>query len=57
MVVNVGIKQACDYAKQIGARHTWLIHMTHALGYEELLATCPPGIAPAYDGLTVDSSY
>ena len=54
---HLSFDQACDYAEQIGARHTWLIHMTHALGYEELLAACPPGIAPAYDGLTVNSSY
>ena len=54
---HLSFDQACDYAEQIGARHTWLIHMTHALGYEELLAACPPGIAPAYDGLTINSSY
>jgi phosphoribosyl 1,2-cyclic phosphate phosphodiesterase len=44
-------EQALDWAKRIGARQTWLIHMTHDLEYEELSQRLPPGIQVAYDGL------
>ncbi|WP_274572359.1 MBL fold metallo-hydrolase [Neisseria leonii] len=52
---HLSFGQACAYAAQIGARQTYLIHMTHSLDYFDLLDRCPPGIAPAYDGLTVCS--
>jgi len=44
-------EQALDWAKRIGARQNWLIHMTHDLEYEELSQRLPPGIQVAYDGL------
>jgi hypothetical protein len=28
--------------------------MTHEVGHQELLDALPPGVEPAYDGLTVD---
>jgi phosphoribosyl 1,2-cyclic phosphate phosphodiesterase len=40
-------------ARKIGARETWLTHLTHRTGHAELAAELPPGIAPAFDGLTV----
>ncbi len=54
---HLSFEQACDYAKRIGAKQSWLIHMTHALDYDDLLARSPKGIAPAYDGLTVTSEW
>ncbi len=31
-----------------------LTHMNHSLDYDALSACCPPGVEPAYDGLTVE---
>jgi hypothetical protein len=28
--------------------------MNHALDYDSLAARCPPGVEPAYDGLTIE---
>ncbi|WP_037587179.1 MBL fold metallo-hydrolase [Stenoxybacter acetivorans] len=50
-------EQAFAFAERIAAKHTYFIHMTHALEYESLLAQCPPNAAPAYDGLQVRSRY
>lgn len=50
---HLSFDQACAFAQRIAAQQTYLIHMTHSLGYEDLQQRCPPNIAPAYDGLTV----
>jgi phosphoribosyl 1,2-cyclic phosphate phosphodiesterase len=42
-----------DAAKKIGARQTYLTHLTHRTGHAELERELPRGIAPAFDGLTV----
>ena len=31
-----------------------LTHMNHAVDYDTLAARCPPGVEPAYDGLTIE---
>jgi len=41
-------------ARQIGARRTFLTHLTHATPHAELAASLPPGVAPAYDGLVIE---
>ena len=38
----------------IGARRTYLTHLTHETGHAELAGAAPAGIVPAYDGLTVE---
>lgn len=43
--------EAIAAAKQIGARVTYLIHLTHEVEHEELEARLPAGIHLAYDGL------
>ena len=48
------IDEAVACAEEIGARETWLIHLTHEVDHEELDATLPPGIRLAYDGLVLD---
>lgn len=47
------IDQAVEWAKRIGAKHTWFTHMSHELGHEETNRTLPAGIELAYDGLTL----
>ena len=50
---HLSISEAVSAAKKVGARQTWLTHLTHRTGHAELEAELPPGIAPAFDGLTV----
>lgn len=51
---HFNVEEAVEAAREIGARRTFLTHMTHFLGYRELAAWLPDGIEPAYDGLAVD---
>jgi phosphoribosyl 1,2-cyclic phosphate phosphodiesterase len=41
-------------AQALGARRTYLTHLTHETGHAELAAQLPDGVYPAYDGLTVE---
>lgn len=48
------IAEAVAAAKEIGARETWLIHLTHDVEHDEIEATLPDGIRLAYDGLVLE---
>ena len=50
---HMSISEAVSAAKKVGARETWLTHLTHRTGHAELEAELPHGVAPAFDGLTV----
>ncbi len=50
---HLSVSEAVAAAQKIGARETWLTHLTHRTGHAELAAELPSGIAPAFDGLTV----
>ena len=50
---HLSVSEAVNAARKIGARETWLTHLTHRTGHAELAAELPRGIAPAFDGLTV----
>jgi phosphoribosyl 1,2-cyclic phosphate phosphodiesterase len=50
---HLSVSEAVSAAQKIGARQTWLTHLTHRTGHAELEAELPRGIAPAFDGLTV----
>lgn len=47
------VEQAVQWARRIGARHTWLTHIAHELGHEETNRTLPDNIRLAYDGLSL----
>lgn len=51
---HLSIEEAIATARDLGAERTYLTHLTHETGHAELTAQLPPGIAPAYDGLTVE---
>jgi phosphoribosyl 1,2-cyclic phosphate phosphodiesterase len=51
---HLSVSEAVDAAQKVGARHTWLTHLTHRTGHADLERELPAGIAPAYDGLTID---
>jgi phosphoribosyl 1,2-cyclic phosphate phosphodiesterase len=45
------IREAVEVAKTIGARITYLIHLTHEVDHEACEKTLPPEVRLAYDGL------
>lgn len=51
---HLSYDQAVAYARRIGARRTFMIHMTHEFEHEELEGMLPEGMRAAYDGLTVE---
>lgn len=53
-ISHFSLEGALAVAGKVGARHTWLTHLSHQLPrYEELLAELPKGVQPAYDGLVI----
>ncbi len=48
------IDEAIEVAQRIGARRTFLVHMTHTVSHAETSARLPDGVALAYDGLALD---
>ncbi len=48
------IAEAVAAAERIGARETWLIHLTHEVEHDEVEATLPSGVRLAYDGLVLE---
>lgn len=51
---HLSLGEAVDAAARIGARQTFFTHLTHETSHAALEAALPAGIAPAYDGLTVE---
>ena len=55
-ISHFSLEGALKVAERVGAKHTWLTHLSHQLPrYEELSAELPPHIRPAYDGLTIEA--
>jgi phosphoribosyl 1,2-cyclic phosphate phosphodiesterase len=51
---HFNVEEAVAVAREIGARRTFLTHLTHRVRHQALLDALPPGVEPAYDGLTID---
>ena len=51
---HLSIAEAVETAQALGARRTYLTHLTHETGHAELAGQLPDGILPAYDGLAVE---
>ena len=50
---HLSVSEAVAAAQKVGARETWLTHLTHRTSHAELEKELPHGIAPAFDGLTI----
>jgi phosphoribosyl 1,2-cyclic phosphate phosphodiesterase len=50
---HFNVEEAVETARAVGARRTFLTHLTHRVTHAQLLARLPEGVEPAYDGLTV----
>ena len=51
---HMSIDQAIEAACQIGAKQSYLIHMTHHIRHEEVDTQLPDGINLSYDGLALE---
>ena len=54
-ISHFSIEEAVSVAQKVGARHSWLTHLSHQLpSYEDLVNELPEEILPAYDGLILE---
>ena len=54
-ISHYSLWQAIEVAQKVGAKHSWLTHLSHQLPcYEELTKELPEGILPAFDGLVIE---
>jgi len=51
---HFNIEEALETATQLGAKRTFLTHLTHRVSHEDLSSRLPPGVFAAYDGLKVE---
>ena len=51
---HLSIEEAIEVAQSLGARRTYLTHLTHETGHADLAGRLPDGIFPAHDGLAVE---
>jgi phosphoribosyl 1,2-cyclic phosphate phosphodiesterase len=48
------IEEAIECSRRIGAKDTYLIHLTHDIDHDEFERTLPAGVRLAYDGLKLE---
>ncbi len=54
-ISHFSLEEAVQTAQKVGAKHSWLTHLSHQLpSYNELAGQLPEGISPAYDGLIIE---
>ena len=54
-ISHFSIEEAIEVAQKVGARNSWLTHLSHQIPqHQVLLDTLPAGIRPAYDGLVLE---
>ena len=52
---HFSLQEALELAGRIGARHTWLTHLSHAFpSHPRFCEQLPPNVQPAYDGLVIE---
>ena len=51
---HLTVAECIDLLQRIGAKQSYMIHMTHDLDHEETERELPDGIRLSYDGLTVE---
>jgi len=48
------VAQTLHWIERVKPARAILTHMNHQIDYEDLRRRCPPGVEPAYDGLTIE---
>jgi phosphoribosyl 1,2-cyclic phosphate phosphodiesterase len=51
---HFNIEEAIEASRAVGAKRTYLTHLTHRVTHRELEDRLPEGVYPAYDGLVVE---
>jgi len=51
---HFNVEEALETAREVGARMTYLTHLTHRVVHADLEKRLPEDVQPAYDGLVVD---
>jgi len=51
---HASLDEAIDWVARVKPKRAALTHMTNELDYQTLAAELPPGIVPAYDGISFD---
>jgi phosphoribosyl 1,2-cyclic phosphate phosphodiesterase len=51
---HFNVEEAVEVAERLGARRTFLTHLSHRVAHRELEDRLPPGVRPAWDGLTIN---
>lgn len=55
--IQFTIDEAVDFAKRVGAKKTYLMHLSHDIEYNHLLTLLPESITLAYDGLVLHDPF
>jgi phosphoribosyl 1,2-cyclic phosphate phosphodiesterase len=54
-ISHFALEEAVDICRKVGARHSWITHISHQLPcHSQLASELPEGILPAFDGLILD---
>lgn len=54
-ISHYSVEEAVAVSQRVGAKHTWLTHLSHQIPcHKEFASALPDGILPAYDGLTIE---
>jgi phosphoribosyl 1,2-cyclic phosphate phosphodiesterase len=48
--------KALEWIARVKPKHAVLTHLNHLVDYDVIRDRCPPGVEPAYDGLTIEIS-
>lgn len=49
--VHFSLDEAAAFAHRIGAKKTWLTHLSHSVEYDDAIRVLPPDVKPGFDGL------
>jgi phosphoribosyl 1,2-cyclic phosphate phosphodiesterase len=49
---HFSLEQALEAIARVKPEQAYLTHMAHTMDYDRLMETLPPGVEPAYDGLS-----
>ena len=48
------LDRTLGWIERLKPERAYLTHMNHTMDYDRLMATLPPGVEPAYDGLVIE---
>ena len=52
--MQMNLDEAIEFQRKVGAKKTFLTHLSHDIEYTAVSATLPEGVELAYDGLQID---